>query len=100
MRSSGVVSDRNVLLHRAWVRSEEFGLLASVCSPLVRRESPSSHSCWSLPIVGVWKLNFDAYWVDSPSCGGIGWLVCDSVGSPILVGCEKSVIKVNHHGLA
>lgn len=37
-----------------------------------------------------WKLNFDAFWILSRSKGGLGWIVYDPSGSP-LVGESKPV---------
>lgn len=57
--------------------------------PPVCPKSLASHSDWIPPPANLWKLNVDASKSESPSLGGVGWILCDSLGSPICMGYKR-----------
>lgn len=52
----------------------------------VKFGSHQSHGILIPPLDGCWKMNSDATWFGRSRVGGIGWIVCDSIGSAICAG--------------
>lgn len=49
-------------------------------------EKQWNHGSWSPPPSSFLKMNVDASWNENFARGGIGWVVCDSLGYPIGIG--------------
>lgn len=54
-----------------------------------RLKSQSSQARWKPLPENTWKMNVDASWSDQRKCGGIGWILRDSIGSPICMGIQR-----------
>lgn len=52
-------------------------------------ENQTSRPPWRPPPSGSWKMNSDAAWLEDRKVGGIGWVIRDSSGSLIGLGCKQ-----------